>query len=87
MGDVARRAQKRAAKEQQDVAPRPFYEVRHEYEESFRAYQQAANSLYSAVVSITSIVSSGGDPGKAIEALKPYADAFFKAAYHQEAKP
>ena len=51
------------------------------------AYTKAATMLHSAVVTAVHIVESGGDPMKAIKALKSYANNFDKAAYPQEDKP
>lgn len=47
------------------------------------AYTRAATMLHSAIVSAITIVENGGDPRKAINALKPYASNFDKAAYRQ----
>ena len=58
----------------------PLFSIIHDYQDSLKAYTEAASMLNSAVQTAISLVGKGADPVLAINHLKKYSDELIAAS-------
>ena len=58
----------------------PLFSVIHDYQDSLKAYTEAASMLNSAVIMAISLVEKGADPHDALESIRKYSDDFTAAS-------
>jgi hypothetical protein len=65
--------------------PAPFYGgVKSGYDDSLRAFLQAAMMLYTAASNAITLADSGADPAKCLESIRPHVAAYREAAYGED---
>jgi len=59
----------------------PLFKIKHDYDESLKAYCEAASMLHVSVVTALHLASQGTDPARCLETIRKYNDAFEAAAH------
>ena len=64
--------------------PKPFWSTKHEFDASFKAYNEAATMLHQAVKSAIELGTTPDTALRCMKILKERESAFAKAAYGDE---